>query len=631
MLLNLRNLAIAIRLFYDLVALAALLPIEHVYGQTVAPIDSVAMNVVSKTEPAAPAKPEVLSFDLDSTFQLCPQYDSFGNILEWLPGVYFFDRASVGQPAVVSLFAGPVTGNDILYDGMILNDPVDGSVDLNLIPVQGMANATLVLFPTGENGFLTPGDAITLRSRNIAGAPIRSQVSYRTGANGLDDIDLRLGAKASPVLSINAGWILRNYAGTTVHSTYRGQKANLKFDRRVGEKWLVSYSLLMNELDRDLPEPFMAPSLDYFLNPHQKDQRFDHDLLIKDGDAFYTHLQLTDLHREMYSDRRAVLGQVHDDSRIMGRSGIGYRFLGFDATTGFFWSHNGLKSAAWGNHDEWQVDLWSRLARRFKQKWQVQLGLQAEKTGGFDLAIEPDISLALDASADFKVFAWAAHRVSAPDFSTRFSNGPFVYGNDALSPERLTTAGLGIRKTTTKIDLHATATFSRHSNEIAVPYDAEKAENPGFQNVPQHSTVMFDHRLFIFVNEWLGLAFKGHLYADRMSESGLKPLNLPSLHEKAFLQIGKTLFQGDLKPTLRLGGAFYGRRYGSDVYYAAFAKNAASSGPVLLPYIVGLFHFKDAAIFIVYDNPLSQDAEIVYGYPKERAHIRWGFTWHFLD
>ena len=89
---------IAPRLFYGLVAAAALLPIEHVYGQTAVITDSTKMSTAGKEKPDSLAKPEVLSFDLDSTFQLCPHYDSFGHVLEWLPGVYFFDRASVGQP-----------------------------------------------------------------------------------------------------------------------------------------------------------------------------------------------------------------------------------------------------------------------------------------------------------------------------------------------------------------------------------------------------------------------------------------------------------------------------------------------------------------------------------------------------
>ena len=330
-------------------------------------------------------------FYFDSTFYRGSNYGSFADVFGRLPGAFFFNRGSVGQPAYGFLFSGNKSSFVLEYDGLVLNDPLTGRANLNLIPTESVGSMNYGIAEKRDNNFLPTGQTLRIKSCDMASLPIKSRVGYRTGT-GYDDNDVRLGIQASPKFKINAGGILKNYAGTTVHSKYRAQKVNVKLDRNLGDAWHLGYVFLMNKFDLDVP---FAPG---YVGPielsqlHQKDVRYDHGFSIVRS-RFHSFFQLTNLHREFYGYRHTVVDQVHDVFRLRSTSEYAQP-LGFaKLNVGLNWQLVRLNSNDWGQHTSWELAGLANISNEAGEKIFWNAGAKISKARDFGPFVLPELRM----------------------------------------------------------------------------------------------------------------------------------------------------------------------------------------------------------------------------------------------
>ena len=571
-------------------------------------------------------------FCFDSTFYQGSNYGSFADVFDWMPGAYYFNRGSVGQPAFGFLFSGSDKSLILDYDGLILNDPLTGKADLNLVPTESVGSMNYAIAEERDNNFLPTGQTLWIKSRDMASLPIKSRVGYRTGT-GYDDNDVRLGIQPSPQLKINAGGILKNYAGTTAHSKYRAQKVNVKVDRSLGKSWHLGYVFLMNKFDLDVPfaPGYISPIK--FVQPHQKDVRYDHGFSISNS-RFHSFFQLTDLHREFYGYRHTVVDQVHDVTHIRSTSEyeqpLGFAKLGL----GVNWQVSRLHSNDWGDHNSWKLAGLANISSEVGEKLFWNVGVKFAQARDFGPFVLPELRLHYTFSPVVQTIVWMSRQTIFPAFASRYADGPFAFGNKKLEAEILDQAGASLKLQNSRLMIFAAASLARIQNEISLDLNQMTAE-AGFSAPIVYSNGIaywrssLDALLDVRVCHFLNFISKFKLLGTVDPHSQIT--NLPVFSAKNYVQFSGVFFQGDLNARIRVGAELLSGRYGPSPYYADYSPTTFALNSSLVPYLHGIFIIKDVTLFASLLNPLSLEYERVYGYPMPKAQLRWGFVWNFID
>jgi outer membrane cobalamin receptor len=559
-------------------------------------------------------------------------YGSFGDIMAELADVYYFNLGSVGQHAIGSLFGGTPNNLVVIYEGLVINDLLTGQADLNIIPEERVGRIDVVCSPQQRNyDYLSLGHAVEVTSRNMASLPIKSRVTYRTGNNGYDDVDARLGIQATPDLAINAGGLLKNYGGTTFQSQYGAQKANIKIERRFSKGWQSGYVFLLNKLNLDIPLP--APALVEGLSlPHQKDIRYDHGFSLQHCSGFSAFMQYTDAHRELYGYRHTAVDQIHDANRLFLTTQLRRTVRSIQMSAGANWKSTKLKSNDWGGHQQWQLSAWTNMSGKISERFAWHGGIQVEKAKDFGVFAKPELCLSYSLKEATKVFFWANRSIVLPSFEGLYSVGPFALGQASLKKESCDMAGIGAEKIDGHFRFYASASIQSVRNEIAIAEsDSAEGKQLYFSNRPHQIRLGINLHIEYAPSELVRLVAKAGQKAFAGEQAGLSLCNTPKSFAIGYGQISHRFFQGDLDIRLRLGASFYGKRYGSDLVYSQYSSSTISLNPVIVPYLHGICVIKDVTLFVAMQNPLGQEYEIVYGYPMSKAQLRWGFSWNFID
>jgi hypothetical protein len=562
-------------------------------------------------------KPMIGSLYFDSTLVRGSAYGSFGDIFDRLPGTFYFDYGSVGQLATGSLFAGIGEKFVLTYDGLVLNDLLNGYADLNLIPTESIQHIDVPVTQHRRSDVFSPlGQTLQLTSHQMAHLPIRSRVAYRTGKNGYDDIDVRLGVQASPRFAVNAGAVLKNYAGTSHYSKYRAQKINLKLDRYLNPAWSIHYLMLYNISDLNSPV-FSVYNINYL---HQKDSRFDHGFILKNGRSFSAVIQYTRLHRELYNPFRSRFDELHEADQIRVSPQWHTMAGRLQIAAGALYHSIRLKKSQWGTHRQSQTGFYLNLSQQScRLAWLV--GGQIKNEKGW---LQPELSVSYALRDSINLFMWALHRDLAPPVQALYADNVFEKGDAHLKNESSADYALGFERIGKKVSLFSSVGYSSLHNAI---FPSFQSQEPGFayQNLPAHYFFSADLTTNWQLFDWLLILTKAKYIKQQHNFTWP---NLPAVFACGYVQIHKILFQNDLNMYLRLGFSTMDSREES---WSVSAQGSQSLKPFFVPYVHGIFHIKDVTLFAAFQNVLGIDYQRMTDYPMPSALFRWGLVWNFLD
>ncbi|MBN1559889.1 hypothetical protein JW998_06535 [candidate division KSB1 bacterium] len=560
----------------------------------------------------------------DSTAIIGSRYTSFGDIYDWLPGGYHYNRGGAGQLSYGTMFGAPAGEMVLEYDGLILNDPLSGLADFSLIPTESMGHAGILHSADKTYGYMPIGHSLQFDSRTIADNPIRSQVGYRTGFYQYNDIDIRVGIKSSQKFWLDIGGVIRGYGGIRSNEGYSGTIVNAKLHRRFGGNWLLKYVMLFSLRDAELPLPNQIADLPAFQDPKQKDGRIDHALILTHRQNFSTTLQVTQLENELRAANKSVFFAQNKAQILRGTSELSLPLGAAQWRTGLHAWTTRARSNNW-DHDAWQIDAYSSLAAPLLPGMKGHISLKAEKHAAFVPQLLPELSLFFAIDSTAAVSAWANRIAHYPGLMARTS-GPFARGNLDLSLASYDQIGLAGEKQFDHLFAHVTAAWMRRKNQISTYYDGAGVT---YRNMPIHSTLCLSAVLDVhFLRKWRFI-----LKGDAFSDLGAEPTvtQRPRFHAKTFLQYHLLAFQGDLDAELRLGAFFLGRRSAPLPFYADYSVETRTLQPAIYPYLHAVLHYGAADIFFAYENYIDADVQYVYGYSMPQLWFRYGFIWHFID
>jgi len=503
-----------------------------------------------------PTRSMLYSLIADTGLYKGTDYGSFGDVFDWMPGAYYYDRGSVGQNAFGSLNSGLEGGFHIYYDGLYLNDPFTGLAEMNMIPVESVAHMQIITSGVDRRyGNAPAGQTLQVTSIDISGLPIRSMVSYRTGHNGFDDIDARLGIKSSDRLSINMGGIIKGYGGTFNNSEYDAKKLNLKIDRRLGNKWSIRYLYLHNHAEVDIPlhQPLLMQQV---ANPHETDRRSDHGLRINRGRSLSVNIQQTFYRQELYgSYRHTGIDNLHkyQGTRVTAQWQKEFGVLALQSGT--LWQISHLNSREWGRHSRRSSGAWLNVALHKNERYYLYAGLGAQFDKGYGLVWQPEASMEYRLAPQWILFGWVTRERLAPSFEALYSNGPFAQGTAALEVTNYTQGGLGINSKIKGIDIYVAASLNTITDQAAL-YASDSTAL--WINQQEHSRITVDFAVSCPLGQHISLYGKGKYNALRCDDPYFDIPNLPTIWGKGYVQYRRVFFSRDLDARLRVGAMFMG-------------------------------------------------------------------------
>lgn len=562
----------------------------------------------------------------DSTFIIGSRYVSFGDIFDWMPGGYLYNLGSAGQLAYTSMFGGPPGEMILEYDGLNLNNPLNGFADFNLLPTESMGHAGILHSSHKPYGYMPIGQSFHFKSRTIADNPIRSQVGYRTGYYNYNDVDIRLGIKSSQKFWLDLGGVMRGYTGIRANEAYSGTKVNARVNRRFGSYWLARYVALFNLRDVEVPFPGVLRNEPDYTYPTQKDRRTDHAIILQYKDNFQTTLQYTKFENKQRASDRNVFQEQNEVRSLRSTTEYKMPLVFFQWRSGLHAWATEAKSSNWGTRGDWQTDVYSSLAGHIGPRLDWYAGIKAEKHEDYDSQLLPELNLffAVDSTAGFSI--WTNQIASYPSLLARFSTGPFAVCDVNLQPAVYQQIGFAGEKQFDRLFFHAAAAFQNRHNQVAAIYDNETVR---YANIADHTTFNLDVIAdYFFLPKWR-LFFKGDLFTDFNEEPIIT--QRPNLYAKTFLQYHLVAFKGDLNARLRAGAFVLGQRNVPEPFYADYSVSTSTLSSSIYPYFHAVLYYGDAEIFLSYENYIDADVQYVYGYSMPQLWLRYGFIWHFVD
>ncbi|MBD3375069.1 hypothetical protein GF406_08550 [candidate division KSB1 bacterium] len=571
-------------------------------------------------------------FSIDSTAIKGSDYGSFADLWLCLPLAYVYDRGSVGQPAYPALGTSHAGHALVIYDDLVLNDPLTKKIDLNLVPTESIAAAWLPFSASDLNGHTTaPARTVFLRSIDIAAQPVRSQVGYRTGDTGIDDVDVRLGIKMSPQQSLNAGALLKNYAGTTSHSKYRTQKVNVKLTRALRNNWWVRYNLLYNNSDLDLAlglnRPWSPPDVqtrtlsdEKLSRPHEKRVRFDHGLSFWGPHRFKAILQFTDLYQELYGYRHTVVDQTLEAQKISLSTTVNpqWDFLNVIAGASMRWIRPdfGFTHA----RNDWESTLSLALQKRLGNI-EFSLASRLENSNQSTWQVLPYLSARLNS-----IRIWLEKDQRLPSLLERYSDGPFALGNTELIAQNSWIVGTGWQQKTDAWQGSLSVMAEKVTDPLGIGLSSSV---PVYRNGKDQTQVCLHWQGTLAILSWLHVTCRWQEYRLEGDQMLVKR---PERWAQGGVRARHVFFQGDLDVTLYIGADYFDSVSIYDPFFSDFhGYDSHTSDATIYPYVHARFIIGDAALYAAFHNIMANDLSIWPDFPEPKAELRWGIVWSFVD
>lgn len=594
------------------------------------------------TKTVAPQKIDTLRLDLpspspfvcqvlwaDTSILAGSKYTTFADIMDLFPGVYHHNRGSVGQKAFTSFFAGSPGDIILEYDGLILNDPLTGKADLNIIPTESIGRIRVEHGPNHQYGYMPSGQSLHLSSHNMASLPIRSQVAYRTGGHSYNDVDVRLGILVNKSLAINAGGLSKLYFGTMPNTKYKAERWNLKIDKQMTPSWSLHYVFLNNKSHVRFPLADTPPEFDFLQTPHQQDNRADHGLFLRHSEKLELSFQHTRLNRKVWTEGY-VFDETHsiDQFRMTGSYTTSLDF--FKLNAGIYGQGFDFDSKVWGNHRDWQAAAWLSFSGNAENKLDWRLTMRGTAHQEYEMYPLPEISIFYNLSDSSRIFAFANRIVTFPSLEARYTQGPFgtsVYKNpqqNQLYTGETYQVVAGMEKQTNLYQLFASLSLQNRLQHIQKHFIDESVY---FTNRTDYTCLQADAHFNMSPFKNLSFWAQGAYF----SSFDTKVINRPNWFSQVYAEYKNTFFKGDIDLKIRLGATILGARYGAYPFYADWSSQTVSLSPQLDPYVHVNVVFGNARLFFAFDNFINQEYQQVYGYTMPKTWMRYGFVWSFWD
>lgn len=583
---------------------------------------SVSADIPDSTAPAIPAVyPDSLSplLSVDSTVLEGSDYSTFADILNTLPGIYYFNPRSTGLPAPVSLFGSSPGHYTLEYDGLLLNDPITNKADLLLIPPESMGAVKLT-----QNLFQDSpvGQTIRVSGHDRSFVPLHSKIAYRPGNYDSNYVDVRVGVQINPTLKLNAGAMTRLFTGVMSNSFYRSEIWNAKIDKYY-KQLSLGYVWFQYRDHQHFPLPASVPGWESIRNPHRKRYRTEHAFFIRFTRHLQASVQASLYHRQDLAQDRSQLDQSHHVQRYYLKTSYQNKIKSIQYQVGGFSRIYHFKSDVWQACNESRSGGWLQITKNSKNlSWQA--GTRFKSIPSDRIYFLPQMSLQFATGAHSVLTAYAGQRIIAPSIEERYGMGPFANGNDTLQTGQLSSACLNWQIVQNRFRSFISIAAEYRKNIPATTYQDNLIR---YINIDEKLCTSLDVSLYRSLARHWSTEGRITIYQN-MSDSDIIA-NRPNVYSRFVITFQHSFFQKDLNIKFRLGGEYIGERNGPIPVYSDYSDLYIRLSPRFVPYLHLSAAIGSADLFISLENAVGQEYQQVYGFDAPKSLVRYGLVWTF--
>ncbi len=357
---------------------------------------------------------------------------SVSEILKYVCGLDFQERANFGIQADISLRGSTFQQVLILVDGVRVNDLQTAHHNIDIpIPVENVERIE-ILHGTGSSlyGADALGGVINIITRNPERTSLSGKFSYHDfhTSSGTAGIELK-GNKISNSFSIqrdsSRGFMDdRDFSNFSIFEKFYTSFNSVNFEVKLGHGRknfgaFDFYTPGMKFPSRELTRTdFISLNLDWKISKLYLTQKFyyrfhfDRFLLDQNRPSFYTN--------ETSNKTLGTNFILRSENFVLGFEGVKEEF-------------ESIKS---GNHSNIRSSLFFEAKKNFSKKLIANLGIREDFHETYGWFFSPDLSIAYILSSNLKLRFSAGRSFRAPSYTELYYKDPANIGNSNLKPEK---------------------------------------------------------------------------------------------------------------------------------------------------------------------------------------------------
>jgi outer membrane receptor protein involved in Fe transport len=175
-------------------------------------------------------------------------YRSLGDVLATLPGFFYNDLGSVGQPSQLTYKGMDASSIGVFIDGRPMNEPLTGIADLNFIPTEMIERIEIIPAPRALlYGMNSNAVAINIITKSFDSKIPYSRIKYTEGAYEEGFFDGILAHNLSQNMNLSVGIQRRSIDGRYENSADGEWSVRSKLRWNVSEKFNIALLQLYNK------------------------------------------------------------------------------------------------------------------------------------------------------------------------------------------------------------------------------------------------------------------------------------------------------------------------------------------------------------------------------------------------
>jgi len=554
-------------------------------------------------------------------------YEDIGDIIAALPGVFIYDLGSAGQSLFSTINGATKQQTTVFFDGRPLYDPQTGETDLNMAPV-GFIKEAKFEQNFSEFNFANSDEILSLTSEQYEGNVPYSQIYHHKADLGYSDVDFIYGQRISQKMNILLGGHIKSFDGKDNAYSYEHQNLRGKLEYNYSNGWSFIYSMMNNRMERDNPGRWLGDNSYSTPNGRQKIFRDDFtlnilgNLLHKSWQNFRANIYYSSLNSKLI-DSSIDLKRLNE-SRYGGFNfQMKQKMLGQLLTFGGNFEHSwissgdvGKKKSSFGSvviQDEWnRKDKFGLIGRA---------GLQFHEFFGSDFS--GGLGSYLKISNNLRWILSARQTLRYPTFIEYYTELSENSGSN-LKNEIIHKIETGF-ETNISTNFQMKTFFFLKNIQQLIRFQKIESTSGFFDNVGDIQFSGLDFSL-----DWrIGSKFQVNTFASLINNQDL--YDFPNIQVTGNLQYSDRFFNDFLDAFFRLEGKYIGDRNSILLNPYSFSSASEKLLPVFVLNTTAIFDFGNLNFYLLFENMLNEDYQIIYGYPARNRTFHYGVRWEFWD
>jgi outer membrane cobalamin receptor len=588
-------------------------------------------------------------------------YSYLGDVLWEIPGAFIRDLGSTGQPSQLTLRGLGWHEIAVLVDGRPANEPLTGTANLNLFPIQSIQR---IEYQTGVRGFLYgfngTGGTLNIITEDFYTNRPYSRIRYSEGGYSFLSLDGILSQNLTRRLNFSAAFQRRTLDGRFPNSNYDAWNLRVKLRYLPSDHVNLVVSEVYNQTEVGLnggvdltktPPAYIFDELRATVeNTDSYEKVHRHDLTATLDLRWLEDSTVVSRATAYYSNN---LREYRDEENRPDPNGI---FIQSDHRTAWYGLKLSQDFQKWGN----QISLGAEI-----QKQQVlespNVGVRDETLANFTGKVELDVPLLKPAvfarydryrgehlgsyGADAKLVilpwlsAYGGYSVSyrMPTIQELYEHGIPQGSSDSIlvqEKERHTLVQAGIEtQVADLLELRGSYFHRRIENAIIADALALPGVFPSalIHNIPEEILEGVDGSITLKVWRFLGTGTWTYLV---QRQDGIEKQTYPKFSASGEIAYRQVLFENHLDLKVGLRGRFFtcdfGEQYNPEtmmyVQNTTAELNRNGSADLFLVGKIG-----SAYVHVILENITGQQYMLTPFYPMTPQKIRFGIEWEFLD